>query len=85
MPAGQVALEKFDACLRPQGFTIRAFTLDHQDPLFFKSGHQNGTAVLDVVLVNGHYSITGSCRCTVLGGCHDRRARQSRRYDPRVA
>ena len=37
VPAGQNAVEKFETQLRPQGFTIRAFTLDHQDPLFFKS------------------------------------------------
>ena len=39
VPGGQDALEK----------------LDHQDPLFFKSGHREGMMVLDVALVNGHY------------------------------
>ena len=56
VPAGQDALEKFETHLRPQGFTIRAFTLDHQDhPLFFKCYPREGTKVVDVVLVNGHY------------------------------
>ena len=55
VPAGQDALEKFETHLRPQGFTIRAFTLDHQDPLFFKSYPPEETKVLNVVLVNGHY------------------------------
>ena len=31
VPAGQDALKKFETHLRPQGFTIRAFTLDHED------------------------------------------------------
>ena len=53
--AGQDALEKFETHLRPQGFTIRALTLDHQDPMFFKSYPPEGTEVLNVVLVNGHY------------------------------
>ena len=55
VPAGQDALEKFETHLRPQGFTIRAFTLDHQDPLFFKSYPPEETKALDVVLVGGHY------------------------------
>ena len=55
VPAGQDALEKFETHLRPQGFTIRAFTLDHQDPLFFKSYPREGIKMLNVVMVNGHY------------------------------
>ena len=54
VPAGQDALEKLETHLRPQGFTIRAFTLDHEDPLFFKSYPREGAKVVDVVLVNGH-------------------------------
>ena len=55
VPDGQDALERFETHLRPHGFTIRAFTLDHEDPLFFKSWNREGMMVLDVVLVNGQY------------------------------